>query len=135
MIAAIAKHGNIYMRQPHVYHVASSHSNPITIFDLFDYQHEYFKGTHTHLTSERIHIPKVRLFDNFDEFSKYTREEMWERCRDGEDGKRIREYKAKVEYVEQLCKLYEFATFFKARYMKYIFTYWYTLCIYQFSKL
>ncbi|XP_047978551.1 fatty acyl-CoA reductase 2, chloroplastic-like [Salvia hispanica] len=113
-IAATAKHASRDMQQPSVYHVASSHSNPMTVFDFFEYLYEYFKTTP--LRSEKSHITKVEIFDNFDEFSKCTRDEILKRCKVGEDTRRIREYNAKVEYVEQLCKMYEFATFLKARF-------------------
>ncbi|KAH6778305.1 hypothetical protein C2S51_009617, partial [Perilla frutescens var. frutescens] len=111
MIAAIAKHGNTQTPQLNVYHVASTLSNPLTLSDAFEYLYEHFKAAP--LINERSNITKVKFFDNFEQFSKYTRE-----CNRavGEDTKVIRQCNAKVEYAQQLCKIYEFAGFFKARF-------------------
>ncbi|XP_057777197.1 fatty acyl-CoA reductase 2, chloroplastic-like [Salvia miltiorrhiza] len=112
VIAAIAKCGNMDMQEAVVYHVASSHSNPITLSDFFEYLHQYFKAAP--LRGERPEIAKIKIFENFDEFSKCTREEI---LGVGEDGnKSIRECNAKAEFIEQLCKTYEFVVFSKARF-------------------
>ncbi|KAH6834883.1 hypothetical protein C2S53_003883 [Perilla frutescens var. hirtella] len=117
MIAAIAKHGSKSLAQsqpqPNVYHVASSVLNPLTYSDAFEYLYQYFNATPL---VEPSNIANIKFFDNFDELSKYTKEEIF-RCNRavGEGRKVIRGCNAKVEYAQQLCKIYEFAGFFKAR--------------------
>ncbi|KAL1562129.1 alcohol-forming fatty acyl-CoA reductase [Salvia divinorum] len=59
---------------------------------------------------------KSKFFDDFEEFSKFLREEIMRNNGGGEDRKIIRRCNAKAEYVEQLCKMYEFTGFFKPRF-------------------
>ncbi|KAH6786611.1 hypothetical protein C2S52_006163 [Perilla frutescens var. hirtella] len=118
MIAAIAKHGSKSVAQsqpqPNVYHVASSVLNPLTFSDLFEYLYQHFNVAPL---VEGSNIAKLKFFDNFEEFSNFTRDEIFRRSKTiGEDRKMIRECNAKVEYALQLCKTYKFAGFFKARF-------------------
>lgn len=131
MIAAIAKHGKTQDDEVNVYHVASTNSNPITIFHTFEYLYECF---HEAPLTERAHIARLRFFDNFPEFLEYTREQIFQ-CSGG-DAKMIRQCNAKVEYAQKLCKTYEFAAFCKARYV-YISTYYCCFscwCLHTYSK-
>ncbi|KAL1561437.1 alcohol-forming fatty acyl-CoA reductase [Salvia divinorum] len=113
-IAAIAKHGNGHVaQQPAVYHAANSLENPITWFDIFEYLYDYFKEAPL---IEDAKISKVKFFDDFDEFSKFLREEITKNNGGSEDRKMIRRCNAKAEYSEQLCKMYEFTGFFKPRF-------------------
>ncbi|KAL8491660.1 hypothetical protein ACS0TY_023306 [Phlomoides rotata] len=119
IIAAIAKEGSSYNSQLNVYHVGSSATNPLKFSDFFEYLFEYFNSSPL---VESINIPKIEYFNKFDDFSKFVRQEIARhkpRCR-VDDEKMIRriecQCKAKVAYVEQLCKMYEFIGFFNARF-------------------
>ncbi|KAI3459884.1 hypothetical protein Pfo_016547 [Paulownia fortunei] len=120
-ISAIAKHGIINKPQLNVYHVATDFVNPLRISDFFEYSYEHFsENPLTGLES----ITKMKLFNEFSDFSKYIRDEVSElngmRNAVGINGKTLqklrKQYKAKVAYAEQLCKMYEFIGFFKARF-------------------
>ncbi|CAA0818434.1 Fatty acyl-CoA reductase 2 [Striga hermonthica] len=121
-IAAIAKHGSINKPRLDVYHVATDFVNPLKFSDFFEHIHEHF--TRNPLTSGDF--PKMELFDDFSDFSMYVRDVISERTgltninaveTNGNAVQKIRRlYKAKVAYAEQLCKLYEFIGFFKARF-------------------
>lgn len=118
-IAATAKHGKAQTPQINVYNVASGLRNPLTFFDAFEYLFEYFEDKPL---IESAKLKKVKFFDDFEEFSKFIKEEMFRnhgiaRNGVGEDRKKVRQCNAKAEYAQQLCKLYEFATFFDARYV------------------
>lgn len=121
MIAAIGKEGNSHKSQVKVYHVGSSATNPLKYSDFFEYLHQYFNSSPL---VDSLNIPKIEYFNNFDDFSKFVRDEIGARhkpkCSINGDQKMIRkmEYrcKAKVTYVEQLCKMYDFIGFFNARY-------------------
>ncbi|XP_042058311.1 fatty acyl-CoA reductase 2, chloroplastic-like [Salvia splendens] len=112
-IAAIAKHGNRHTTQPIVYYSTSSLDNPITFFDIFEYLYDYFKETPL---IENLSISKTKFIEDFEEFSKCLREEIMRCNGGGEDRKIIRRCNAIAQYVEQLCKIYEFAGFLKPRY-------------------
>ncbi|KAL1561476.1 alcohol-forming fatty acyl-CoA reductase [Salvia divinorum] len=112
-IAAIAKHGNRHTSQPVVYYASSSLDNPITFFDIFEYLYEYFKDMPL---TENANISKAKIFDDFEEFSKCLREEIMRRNGAGEDRNMIRRCNAIAHYVEQMCKIYEFAGFLKSRF-------------------
>ncbi|XP_057777211.1 fatty acyl-CoA reductase 2, chloroplastic-like [Salvia miltiorrhiza] len=114
-IAAIAKHGNTHatMAQPTIYHAASSLQNPLTFFDAFEYLYEYFKEAPL---IEGANISRVKFFDDFEEFSKCLRGEIMRHYGANGDRKMVRQCNAKATYVEQLCKMYEFAGFLKPRY-------------------
>lgn len=118
-IAAIAKHGNLHKsRDLNVYHVASSTINPLKYSDFFEYIYEYFSETPL---VESHRISRINFFNNFTDFSKYTRDEISRRyIINGQDERAItkirRQCNAIATYAEQMCKMYEFATFFNARY-------------------
>ncbi|KAK6116833.1 hypothetical protein DH2020_049463 [Rehmannia glutinosa] len=120
-IAAIAKHGIINKPQLDVYHVATGLVNPLRFADFFEYIHEHFSANPL---IDMENFAKMKLFNEFSDFSKYTRDEISERSgmknAVGVNGKTLqkiqRQYKAKVAYAEQLCKMYEFIGFFKARF-------------------
>ncbi|KAI3459885.1 hypothetical protein Pfo_016548 [Paulownia fortunei] len=120
-IAAIAKNGTIHKPELNVYHVASGVMNPLRYSEFFEYLYEYFSSTPL---IEFQSIARIKYFNNFNDFSTYTREEI-SRCNGlrhtvGKDEKMIRKIqnqcKAKVAYAEQLCKMYEFVGFFNARF-------------------
>lgn len=120
-IAAIAKHGIMSRPQLNVYHVAADFVNPLRFSDMFEYIYEHFSANPlTDLES----IRKIKLFNEFSDFSKYIRDEISERSgmRTAVDinGRTLqklqKQYKARVAYAEQMCKMYEFIGFFKARY-------------------
>ncbi|GFP87154.1 fatty acyl-coa reductase 2 [Phtheirospermum japonicum] len=119
-IAAMAKDGSVHKPHLNVYHVASSAVNPLRYSDFFEYLYEYFNATPL-IESESI--ARIKYFDNFDDFSQYTREEISRRAGMStitDDEATIRKIqnrcKAKVAYAEQLCKMYEFIGFFNARF-------------------
>ncbi|KAG8375853.1 hypothetical protein BUALT_Bualt09G0002300 [Buddleja alternifolia] len=129
-IAAVAKHGAINEPQLNVYHVASSALNPLKYSDFFEFLYDYFNSTPLNPSennNNNNNISKIKCFDNFYDFSKYTRQEICRRNGLGykvtvgsDDEKIIRKLqsqcKAKVAYAEQLCKMYEFIGLFNARF-------------------
>ncbi|CAA0813512.1 Fatty acyl-CoA reductase 2 [Striga hermonthica] len=90
-IATIAKHESINKPRLGVYHVVTDFVNPLKFLDFFEHIHEHF--TRTGLTN----INAVETNGSTVQKSRKL-------------------YKAKVAYAEQLCKLYEFIGFFKARF-------------------
>ncbi|KAH6815956.1 hypothetical protein C2S51_020776 [Perilla frutescens var. frutescens] len=128
-IAAIAKHACMGKSELNVYQLASGFVNPLRFLEFFEYIHEYFSSDPL-IESESFtrinyydNLAKIKYFDNFDDFSKYTREEIFERLRNafGVGEKTIqtkiqKQCKAKVAYAEHLSKMYEFLGFFKARF-------------------
>ncbi|GER34196.1 fatty acyl-CoA reductase 2 [Striga asiatica] len=113
-IAAIANEG-INAEEPKlkVYQVATSVANPLKYSDFFEYLYEYFNSAPLR---ESQSISRIEYFDNFNDFSRYTREEMSLRAGSehtvASDKQNIQNRcKAKVAYAEQLCKLYEFVGF------------------------
>ncbi|KAL8487223.1 hypothetical protein ACS0TY_023770 [Phlomoides rotata] len=114
-IAAIAKHGIVSKPELKVYHVATDFVNPLRFCDMFDYIYEHFSANP--LTNSES-TKKMKLFSEYSDFSKYTRDEISERCRiNGRSPQKVQtRYKARVAYAEQLCKMYEFIGFFKARF-------------------
>ncbi|KAL3619868.1 hypothetical protein CASFOL_034780 [Castilleja foliolosa] len=119
-IAAMAKDGNLHNPQMNVYHVASSDVNPLRYSDFFEYLYEHFNSNPL---VESQSVSRIKYFDKFDDFSRYTREEVSRRAglgTIGNDKEMIRKIgnrcKAKVAYAEQLCKMYEFIGFFNARF-------------------
>ncbi|XP_047938213.1 fatty acyl-CoA reductase 2, chloroplastic-like isoform X2 [Salvia hispanica] len=95
-IAAIAKHGKMHKPEINVYHLASDLVNPLRYSQFFEYIRDYF-------TSE----PLIH----------YTRDEINERFGGKTNQIKIqKQCKAKAAYAENLCKMYEFLGFFKARF-------------------
>ncbi|KAL9162593.1 hypothetical protein ABFS82_07G101800 [Erythranthe guttata] len=123
-IAAIAKHGSKHMPELNIYQIASSVLNPVRFSDMFNYSYEYFRSQPLieSKSSTRIsyydNLVPVKYFDNFDDLSKYTRDEIYRRfgMRNVEAQKIQKECKAKITYAENLCKIYEFVGFLKARF-------------------
>ncbi|KAL7106436.1 hypothetical protein ACP275_07G113800 [Erythranthe tilingii] len=124
-IAAIAKHG--YMQKPemNVYQIASSVTNPLRYSEFFEYLYEYFSSEPLVESESLIRvnfyddIKKIKYFDNFNDFSKYTREEISRRVGGGNavaTKKAQTQCRAKIMYAEHLCKMYEFSGLFKARF-------------------
>ncbi|EYU21147.1 hypothetical protein MIMGU_mgv1a019387mg, partial [Erythranthe guttata] len=122
-IAAMAKHGYKHMPELNIYQIATSVLNPVRISDMFDYTCEYFRSRPLieSESSSRIsyydNLAPVKYFDNFDDLSKYTRDEIYRRfgsMRNVEAHKLQKQCKAKIMYAENLCKIYEFAGFLKA---------------------
>ncbi|XP_011074249.1 fatty acyl-CoA reductase 2-like [Sesamum indicum] len=116
IIAAIAKHGIVKKPDLNVYHAATNFVNPLQYSDFFDYIYEYFNAKPATLSGS---IAKMKLFKEFGDFSKYIRDELLQP--DGVTNamtpqKLQKQYKAKVAYAEQLCKMYEFIGFFQARF-------------------
>ncbi|XP_047961898.1 fatty acyl-CoA reductase 2, chloroplastic-like [Salvia hispanica] len=112
-IAAIAKEGNMHRPQPQpsVYHVASSATNPLLYSDFFEYLFHYFNSAPL-IPSQKI--SRIKYFDNFQDFSEYTRNSI-----NGDEKMTLKsrnQAKAKVAYANKLCKLYEFIGFFSARF-------------------
>ncbi|XP_073138808.1 fatty acyl-CoA reductase 2, chloroplastic-like [Henckelia pumila] len=123
IIAAIAKHGNSEKPELNVYHVAPGDKNPLRFGDFFEIIHEYcVSKPFVNSESKSNVIKKIKFFNNFNDFSEYTRREIWEHHHSstngeiGTDKKTVKQCKAKVAYAEQLCKMYEFAGFFNARF-------------------
>ena len=113
-IAAIAKHGIPRKAEVNVYHVATDFVNPLRFNEMFEYIYEHFRA---YPLVESENIVKMRMFDQFSDLSKYLRDRVSERNAVlGEDAKVRKQNKARVAYAEQLCKMYEFIGFFKARY-------------------
>ncbi|KAL8491666.1 hypothetical protein ACS0TY_023311 [Phlomoides rotata] len=119
-IAAIAKHGISRNPQLNVYHVATDFVNPLRFSDMFDYIYEHFSANPLSDGSESMR--KMKLFDEFSDFSKYVRDALIVSEPNGirtlQNVQKL--YKAKVAYAEQLCKMYEFIGFFKARISMYM---------------
>lgn len=122
-IAAIAKHGIRNKAQLDVYHVATGFVNPLRFSDFFEYIYQHFNANP--LSCNPGSIAKMKLFDEFSDFSTYVRQEISDRNgmrhEIGLNGnstlqKMHKQYKAKVAYAENLCKMYEFIGFIKARY-------------------
>ncbi|KAL7145450.1 hypothetical protein ABFS83_07G084700 [Erythranthe nasuta] len=125
-IAAIAKHGYKHMPELSIYQIATSVLNPIRVSDMFDYTCEYFRSrplieseSSSGIISYYDNLAPVKYFDNFDDLSKYTRDEIYRRfgsMRNIETHELQKQCKAKIMYAENLCKIYEFAGFLKARF-------------------
>ncbi|KAL0392413.1 UNVERIFIED_CONTAM: Fatty acyl-CoA reductase 2 [Sesamum radiatum] len=122
IIAAIAKHGIVKKPDLNVYHAATNFVNPLQYSEFFDYIYEYFNAKPT--TPSAGSIAKMKLFKEFSDFSKYIRDELLDRngVTNAPDLNKVmlqklqKQYKAKVAYAEQLCKMYEFIGFFQARF-------------------
>ncbi|KAL1561436.1 alcohol-forming fatty acyl-CoA reductase [Salvia divinorum] len=113
-IAAIAKHGITRKAEVNVYHVATDFVNPLRFDEMFEYIYEHFR---VNPLVESENMMKMRMFDQFSDLSKYLRDRVSERNAVlGEDAKIRKQNKARVAYAEQLCKMYEFIGFFKARF-------------------
>lgn len=116
-IAAIAKHGMTNKSELNVYHVASGVANPLRFSEFFEIIHDYFKSTPLFMSNK---IKKIECFDNFKDFSKYTRDEIY-RLQNANgasvNGKCMEtRVKVRVAYAEQVCKMYEFIGFYKGRF-------------------
>ncbi|KAL0299385.1 UNVERIFIED_CONTAM: Fatty acyl-CoA reductase 2 [Sesamum radiatum] len=128
IIAATAKHG--IRRRPglDVYHSASAIVNPLRYYDVFEFSYEYFNSNPLiESSSKDSNVKKIKFFDNFNDLSKYTRDEI---CQGGGlqlDAvdinekieilrKQQRKWKAKFLHAIQLCKMYEFSGFYRGRY-------------------
>ncbi|KAL0368730.1 UNVERIFIED_CONTAM: Fatty acyl-CoA reductase 2 [Sesamum calycinum] len=122
IIAAIAKHGIVKKPDLNVYHAATNFVNPLQYSEFFDYIYEYFNAKPA--TPSAGSIAKMKLFKEFSDFSKYIRDELLDRngVTNAPDLNKVmlqklqKQYKAKVAYAEQLCKMYEFIGFFQARF-------------------
>lgn len=130
-IAAIAKHGCTGKSELNVYQLASDLVNPLRYSEFFEYIHEYFSSEPL-IESESFtrikyydDITNIKYFDDVNDFSSYTREEIFRRAGirndvSGEQKNQIKlqkQCKARVTYAEHLCKMYEFLGSFKARYV------------------
>ncbi|PIN05112.1 Acyl-CoA reductase [Handroanthus impetiginosus] len=120
-IAAIAKHGITDKPDLNVYHAATGYLNPLPFSDFFEYIYEHFSSSP--LSPDLEGIKKMKLFSEFNDFSRYLRDGISELNSNafGVNGnttlqKHQKQYKARVAYAEQLCKMYEFVGFFKARF-------------------
>ncbi|KAL8049021.1 hypothetical protein ABFX02_07G106200 [Erythranthe guttata] len=119
-IAAIAKHGYMQKAELNVYQIASSVTNPLHYSEFFEYLYEYFRSEPL-VESENLirvnnydDIEKIKYFDNFNDFSKYTREEISRRVGGGNavaTKKAQTQCRAKIMYAEHLCKMYELNRF------------------------
>lgn len=128
-IAAIAKHGQMAKSELNVYQIASSVVNPLPHKDFFNYMYEYFSSDplieykNFYKVSYYDNVARIKFFDNIGDFSRYTHQEISRRLgiengvaiNPKRDHKLQRQLKAAVSYAEQLCKLYEFAGFYKGR--------------------
>ncbi|XP_057772194.1 fatty acyl-CoA reductase 2, chloroplastic-like [Salvia miltiorrhiza] len=123
MIAAIAKHGYTRKSELNVYQLASSLVNPLRFSDFFEYIGDYFSSDPL-IESESFirmnyydNVTNIKYVDNVDDFSKYTREEIFARFGSSGDDLRLhKQCKAKVAYADHLCKVYGFLGFFNARF-------------------
>ncbi|KAL8482679.1 hypothetical protein ACS0TY_025640 [Phlomoides rotata] len=126
-IAAIAKHGLMHKPDLAVYQMASSVVNPLRYSDFFEYIYEYFNSdplieweSFTKINYYPDLTP-IKYFENFNDFSKFTRDEISRSVgtrypnamRSGTLDKKC---KVQSKYAENLCKLYKFIGFFKARF-------------------
>ncbi|XP_051126583.1 fatty acyl-CoA reductase 2, chloroplastic-like [Andrographis paniculata] len=121
-VAAAAKHGIISKPGLNVYHATTDFVNPLQYSDFFNHMHEHFSKYP--LTKSKA-VNKMEFFDEFNNFSKHIRQELSEQSGmshiiglngNSPQSRLQKQYKAKVMYAEQLCKMYEFAGFFKARF-------------------
>ncbi|KAK4433484.1 Fatty acyl-CoA reductase 2 [Sesamum alatum] len=129
IIAATAKHGIEYKPELNVYNVASSFVNPFRLYDLFEFSYEYFNSNPLSISSSKAsNITKIKFFNNVNDLSKYTRDEICQRddlklaigIKENETLQKLeRECNVKVKHVVQLCKMYEFAVFYRGRYENY----------------
>ncbi|KAL0303973.1 UNVERIFIED_CONTAM: Fatty acyl-CoA reductase 2 [Sesamum radiatum] len=119
IIAATAKHG--IHRRPglDVYHSASAIVNPLLYYDVFEFSYEYFNSNPLIEPSSKGSniVKKIKFFDNFDDLSKYTRDEICQH--DGlqldaiDTNEKIeilrklqRKWKAKILHAMQLCSTF-----------------------------
>ena len=109
-IAAIAKHGIMNRAGVNVYHVTTGFVNPLRFNEMFEYIYEHFNANPL---VETGNVSEMKLFDQFCNLSEYLREQN---SVVGAEAKVRKQNKARVAYAEQLCKMYEFLGFFKARY-------------------
>lgn len=89
--------------------------------DFSEYVYEYFKQTP--LVESQNMIDRVKIFNNFNECTNYTREELFRRSKiNGQDEKMILKIKKQCKviatYAEKMRKMYEFTAFFNAWYGK-----------------
>ncbi|XP_057781285.1 fatty acyl-CoA reductase 2, chloroplastic-like [Salvia miltiorrhiza] len=123
-IAAIAKHGFMQKPELNVYQLASDILNPLRYSDFFEYIHEYFcseplieSESFTRINNYYNDFENIKYFDNFDDFSSYTRNEIFRRFGGKTNQIKIqKQCKGKAAYAENLCKMYQFLGFFKARF-------------------
>ncbi|XP_047978555.1 fatty acyl-CoA reductase 2, chloroplastic-like [Salvia hispanica] len=109
-IAAIAKHGIMNRAGVNVYHVTTGFVNPLRFNEMFEYIYEHFNANPL---VETGNVSEMKLFDQFCNLSEYLREQN---SVVGAEAKVRKQNKARVAYAEQLCKMYEFLGFFKARF-------------------
>ncbi|KAL0321758.1 UNVERIFIED_CONTAM: Fatty acyl-CoA reductase 2 [Sesamum calycinum] len=120
IIAATAKHGICCRPGLDVYHSASAIVNPLRYYDVFEFSYEYFSSNPlTESSSKGGNIKKIKFFDNINDLSKYTQDEI---CQSGglqldamgtnaiENLQKLQmKWKAKILHAIQLCKIYEFS--------------------------
>ncbi|KAL0299384.1 UNVERIFIED_CONTAM: Fatty acyl-CoA reductase 2 [Sesamum radiatum] len=127
IIAATAKHGIRCRPGLDVYHSASAIVNPLRYYDVFEFSYEYFSSNPlTESSSKGGNIKKIKFFDNINDLSKYTQDEI---CQSGglqldamgtnaiENLQKLQmKWKAKILHAIQLCKIYEFSGSYRGRY-------------------
>lgn len=128
-IAAIANHGQTRKSELNVYHVASSVANPLRFSEFFDYIYEYFSSDPLielqNFAQVKYHdnVAKIIYFDDFNEFSTYTRDEISRRMEKRNSvfvglmryQKHDKLLKARVTYAENINRIYQVLGFSKAR--------------------
>ncbi|XP_020549175.1 fatty acyl-CoA reductase 2-like [Sesamum indicum] len=112
IIAATAKHGIGGMPGLDVYHSASAIVNPLRYYDVFEFSYEYFNSNPLiESSSKGSNIKEIKFFDNIEDLSKYTQDEICQR-----DALQQTKWKAKILHAIQLCKIYEFSGFYEGRF-------------------
>ncbi|XP_017250496.1 fatty acyl-CoA reductase 2, chloroplastic [Daucus carota subsp. sativus] len=117
ILVAMAKHGRDAKPELNVYHVASSVSNPILLYDFFKYTCDHFKSSPLiDRAGKKIRITDIKFLSSLSDFSSYISSEIIERSglMDDQampDEKLIERIKTKCEKLEtillHMVQLYE----------------------------
>ncbi|PKA49346.1 Fatty acyl-CoA reductase 2 [Apostasia shenzhenica] len=114
-LAAMAKHGSTNEPGMHIYHIASSMVNPLVFEELARLIHKHFTSFPCMDSKGRpIRVPKMKLFDDMNEFSSHLHGDALQRLSSHE---KLRNICSKlVDQAKYLANIYEPYTFYSGRF-------------------
>ncbi|XP_031498415.1 fatty acyl-CoA reductase 2, chloroplastic-like [Nymphaea colorata] len=124
MLAAMAKHGAKGKPGTHVYHVASSVTNPLIFEDLAKMLYDHFSSSpYVDYKGRKIGVPEMKLYVSWDDFSDHIWRDFMERPGNlaakssAKLSRRIENVLLKsVEQAKNLAKIYEPYSFYRGRF-------------------
>ncbi|CAN6466490.1 unnamed protein product [Victoria cruziana] len=125
MLAAMAKHGAREKPGTHVYHVASSVTNPLVFEDLAKMLYDHFSSNpYVDYKGRKIEVPEMKLYLSWDDFSSHIWRDFMEKpgnlaakSSSPKFSRRIKNVLLKsVEQAKNLAKIYEPYTFYGGRF-------------------